>query len=642
MSDSISLNDLFARFNLASVFDRFERTEGANREQTDETSRGGRRRGRLRAAFARSRRARPAVLVEFSQRARAAGETQGAEEPERAAAPRDRAVLRQQFRQAVQAFRNVNQPARAGAGGEARPGVVATPVGRRTAEQGGGPGAATPRRPGFQVGTPPAIVVNREPPRLDGIRMAASFEQTALGTALNQNQPPAAQPTNQINRGPLAQATGLNVAAGAQAPAGRTAPAGGLANAPARPGDEGAAATPDRRGTVGANLQAQGPMARIQERINNPGGAIATDRRSPLAAQRGMLAQGRVGANQLNRPPLVERVAPGRAEESAEASRAGVGTENIRRLTDEGNGPGNINRAANPDAAFNRPESPLARGNAALGREPNDNAGLRRGTQVQTGPVMPAQTFAPPAVMNAPAGGEVGRAAAPAPGIAPPANPIEEAQTQDYLRNEAAAPLEGTNQPDQARPRQADLRGAPAPELERPPANPTPPAPEPPETPAERAVALRTPPAEAADAELRATVPTPILQPPETAAAENPAAPPGAAANQAPGGLAGAEAAPPPRAGVPVEPREEAAPGATPARPAEGRPPRARIAEAPANEEGPAAPAEERPGPGPAERPAAEEEGLAARATAAYEQQQLENRTNEPNEGRSVTELFIR
>ncbi len=85
-----------------------------------------------------------------------------------------------------------------------------------------------------------------------------------------------------------------------------------------------------------------------------------------------------------------------------------------------------------------------------------------------------------------------------------------------------------------------------------------------------------------------------------------------------------------------MTPPEAAPPGA-----AEGGPMRAGVAGNPANEAGPlAAPGE---GAGPAERPPArEEEGLEARATAAYEQQQMENRTNEPNERRTVTEMFIR
>lgn len=85
-----------------------------------------------------------------------------------------------------------------------------------------------------------------------------------------------------------------------------------------------------------------------------------------------------------------------------------------------------------------------------------------------------------------------------------------------------------------------------------------------------------------------------------------------------------------------MAPPEVAPPGE-----AEGGAPRAGIAENPANEAGPLAPPGEEAGP--AERPPArEQEGLEARATAAYEQQQMENRTNEPNERRTVMEMFIR
>ena len=665
MSDTINLTDPLAGFSLASILERFERTEDNDSEQAEDVARPGRRRGReqLRAAFARERqRPRPAFLLELSQRARqAAGtrETEAAAEPEQGAeaAPRGRAALRQQFQQTMQTFRGANQPGRAaGAGGEEQRGVATIPVGlERGARQGGGaaagaaeaPAAAgTRERPGSQAGTQPTIIANREPPRLDGIRMAASFEFTALGNALKMSQGPV---NANIDTGPANPAAqGLAVGGEATPTArpgtmGETLQAAGGNTAPGRQGF-GAGATPIRQGGMGGNRPEQSPLGQVQRRQENPGSNLLnTDQRSPLAADRIALAPGRIGNTQLEQRPLVGRMNPGGPEEADNELRAGVRNETINRAT------------GMADRANAAPERIMT----------DDRAGLRQDIQTGGGPVGATQAAIPPQQAAIPAnrlagaplegpGGGIGEnvrpAAAPAPGVAPPANPLEP-EAPNLLVNESAAPLDGN--PGQVVPRLADVQGAGAPEPGQPAANPAPPAPEPTETPAEQAAAIRATPAEVADAELRATIPTPIEPPPGAAARETPAAPPGPAeanpavarpAAGAAGQVGRPEGAPetPPvsRAGVPAEAgaEEENGPGmvppeAAPPGAAEGRPVGAGPAENPTNEAGPLAPPGEE---------TEEFEQLQARAVTAYELQQMENRTNEPNEGRTVTEMFIR
>ena len=531
MSDTINLTDLFAGFNLTSIFEQAEETNLQQIEQTDETARPGRRRGQLRAAFAQQRgRARPAFLVDLSQRARETARGRETREADAEAAPQGRAALRQQFQQSMQAFGGANQPGRA-AEGEDRRGVVTIPVGIERGTQQGGEAAAEPaqagrpERPGFQVEAQPAAIANREPPRLDGVRMAASFEQTALGNALNLNRGTTAQIRGPASRADQGPGVGRNAVPAARLDTeGQTPPAAGRTNAP------------DGPGFGGGGQPAQGPLARVQSRLENPGNNLLdTDQQSPLGTDRVAL-QGRVGASQLEARPLVGQVNPGALGEPA----GGIGENGLP-------------------------------------------------------------------------------AAGPTTGVALPANPLEPQQPA-LLNNEPAAPLDGN--PGQAAPALDVLQAALEPE--QPAANPPPPAPEPPETPTERAAAIRITPAEAADEELRAAVPTPIEPPPGTAA---PAAPPGPAVANPAARAAGA----PGEAGGPVGAPEAAqAPGTV------------LPAEAGAEEENGAGvtPPEAA---GPAERPPArEEEGLEARATAAYEQQQMENRTNEPNERRTVTEMFIR
>ncbi|MFB0515010.1 MAG: hypothetical protein ACETWG_00205 [Candidatus Neomarinimicrobiota bacterium] len=689
MSDSINLDDLFARFDFSAIFERFQRPQAANPDQNEqadqanETARGGRGRGIFEAALARSGQARRAVLVDISQRAREAGEAREtrearpAEGAERAAEPReqappDRAALRRQFQQAVEAFRTANQPAQMAGQDDRRVAILPTGANQR-AQQGGAAGAAgAPRQAGFQVGSQPAILANREPPTMDGVRMAASFEQTALGNALNQGRQPVARLANPADRMAPAVGFGGNVGPGAAfGPAGGPAGAGNRANAPGGAGFGAAAAAPALQGRGEVNQPAQGPLARVQQRIGNPGGALGVDGTTPLGADRGFMAQGNIGGTQLERPPLVERVTPGQANETDNAPRAGIGTENIGGA-EEGNRIGNINATYR---LFNTAQTPLERGNAAPGEGAGDLAGLRANAQLAGGPAAAAQGPGAPPELNPPAGlaagapgggniGPPGPAAAPAPTVAVPVNPAEQA-LENLLQPEPLMP-QPVGGAGPVGPTREDFLADVAPDQ---PANPAPPAPEPPETPAEAAVALRRTPAEAADEELRANVPRPILQPPEAEGAGR--TPPGAAADEAlragvpptaertpaaaggpaaPGGPMAAipaagepgapENAPAPRAGFRAEAEEEAAPGAAPAGAAEGRP-RAGLAEAPENEEGaPGAAAGERVGP--TERQPTEEERQTARAIAAYELQQLENRTNEPNEGRTVTELFIR
>ncbi|MQY63686.1 MAG: hypothetical protein GH143_05205, partial [Calditrichaeota bacterium] len=316
MSDTINLTG----FNLTSIFERAEET---NLQQADEVARGGGRRGLLRAAFAQQRgRARPAVLVDLSQRARETARGRETRETEAEAAPQGRAALRQQFQQARQTFGQANQPVPAGGEGKERRGVVTIPVGlERGARQGGGAAAGPaqagrPERRGFQVEAQPAAIANREPPRLDGVRMAASFEQTALGNALNLNRGATAQIRGPASRADQGLGVGRNAVPAARLDtAGQTPLAAGRTNAP------------DGPAFGGGGQPAQGPLARVQSRLENPGNNLLdTDQRSPLAAGRIAVTQERIGADQLEQRPLVGRVNLG-APEPDNALRAGAGAE---------------------------------------------------------------------------------------------------------------------------------------------------------------------------------------------------------------------------------------------------------------------------------------------------------------------------
>lgn len=103
MSDSITLNNLNARYSANSTFERFERTEAANlnqNAQADETSLASGRRGLLPAAPARSGGVEQVVFVELSQRARETGEAREIGETREIGT--------------AQAFRAANQPPQAG------------------------------------------------------------------------------------------------------------------------------------------------------------------------------------------------------------------------------------------------------------------------------------------------------------------------------------------------------------------------------------------------------------------------------------------------------------------------------------------------------------------------------------------------
>ncbi|MFC1547876.1 hypothetical protein ACFL5M_05050 [Candidatus Neomarinimicrobiota bacterium] len=645
MSDSINLNDLFAQFETSGIFERFQqrsdRSEEANsnrNDRTDEAARNnrGQGRGQLRATLARRRRNTEAVQVEFTRRAqetRAARETERAEAPERAERPREdaqveRTSLRQRFQQAIEAFRTANQP------GQARDGGGGEPQGAAPAAAGAARG--TQERQGFQVGNPQAAIGRRDEPRLDGIRMAASFQETALGNALNQNQPPAARRNNIINQGPLTQRQGANATGGAAQNAGETLFGGGGANPTGR-ANLGAPAAVDR-GFGGAEQQTQGPLARVQERFNNPGAPGTDNNPAPLAAR---AEDDRGGANP---EPLVERAIPGESNAGA-ANAPGAGAGAADRGTGTNLTPNNLDV---------------------------NNLNNNPGTGAGANPVVDAQVT--PDLLNANLGGATGPGAdtgalaggnalaAPAdaggPGVAPPPNPLIPDPT-DLLQNTPAAPPGAQNAVDTGTgPAREDVQGGVAPE--RGATNPPLPEREPIQTPAEEAAALGTTQREAADAELRAEVPRPILEPtdedgagrtpggatadadlrgggaPQAGAPPNPAAaaPPGntnAAQNPLVGNIRDPE---PTEAARPAAPErtEGGGPGAAAQGPAGN-------ADAAANPEG-AAPVVEGPE-NRAERSALEE-ALESRATRAYEQQQEETQTTEPNPGQTVTELFVR
>ena len=659
MADSINLNDLFSRFEATGIFERFQ--QGFNRSGVAESNRNDGtdeavRLGQLRASLARRRRNVEAVQVEFSARAqerRAAQETgeanrpERAEAPEQAARPREeerpatRASLRQRFQQAIEAFQTANEPAPA----------------RRGDAQGTPPAAAgaargNQERRGFQIGAPPAALGRREEPRLDGLRMAASFQQTALGNALNRNQPPNTRINNPINQGPLTQRQSVNATGGAAQNAdGTLFGGGGGANRIGRgnldaPGAVG-------RGFGGADQQAQGPLARVQERFNNPGGLGTENNLNPLAARAGNERGG------LVREPLVERMVPGQ-QDAGDANAPGVDAGAANRDIGAGQAPDYLN-ANNLFAGGN--DTPLARGNAAPGQGEGANAGAGVGAnpvaQDQATPDLLQINRGDIAGLGADAGPIAGPAEAEGPGVAPPPKPLVPDQP-GQLQETPTAPLEAQAPPERgAGPTRDDVQGGVAPERGAP--NPAPPEPEPVQTPGEAAAGLETTPRATADAELRANVPRPILEPADQDGAGR--TPPGVTAdNELRGGEAAQAGAPPPpavaeppaNAGTPPNPREEnlrapetarpageegavgGGPGVAPARGGGAGPAGA----AGAAEQGGAAPIEE----GPANRAerSALEEALESRATRAYEQQQEESATTEPNRGRTVTELFVR
>lgn len=652
MADSINLNDLFSQFETTGIFESFQQRlnfpEAANSNRNDragEVPRTDRGQGQLRATLARRRRNTEAVQVEITQRTR---ETRAAQEAEQAAAAERtevqeqaartreepetaRASLRQRFQQAIEAFRTANPPTRArgGDGGEPQ-GATRVAAGATQGNQG---------RQGFQVGAPPAANWRQEEPRLDSIRMAASFQQTALGNALNQNQPPIARINNPINQGPLTQRQGIYTTGGAARNAGGTLLRGDGAN-PIGRANIGA---PEAigRGFGGADQQAQGPLARVQERFNNPG---ADNNPNPLAAR---VEDDRGG---LNREPLIERAIPGERDAgAANAPRAGAGT------TDRGIG---ANPAPNNLDVNN------------LNNNPGAGAGANPVVDTQITPdqliVNRGGVAGPGADTGALAGDNALAApeAAGGPGVAPPPNPLVPNQT-DLLQNAPAAAPGAQNALDGGTgPALEDVQGGIAPE--RGPINPAPPEPEPIQTPAEEAAALDTTQREAADAELRANVPRPILQPTDQDGAGR--TPPGVAADvelrgggipqmgappnpavEEPPGNAGAAQNPlienlrapePARANQPTapEPTEGGGPGVAP--PERGGDSAGNTGAGGAvNAEG-ATPVIE--GPENRAEQSAIENAIESRATRAYEQQQAESQTTEPNRGRTVTEIFVR
>ncbi len=547
MSDIFNIINLISEFSAVSIFDRFEQTEEANTEQTEQTER-----------------SNPAFRIDLSQRAEQA-------------APQGRAALQRRFQLANVAPQATDR-------GEAAGGVITIPVG---IERGNQPGGATAlaapaertERPDFQGPELPTILANREPPRLDGVRMAASFEYTALGNALNENQNLANRPA----------ATANTIAPAAVGP-------NRLTSNDNTPGIRNLGAD-----TLLARANQQGPLARVENRLENPGNAISNnDQRTPLAASRLVQGGNVIGVTELGRPELAQPVNPGTPDNAGEAPRAGVGNRNLDRMTGQ---------------------AELQGANATPGRtNPINQAG--------GGPAAPEMVPPPPG--NAITGNELaGGAGEPADnlaGLALPENPLEPRQPALTVNN-IAAPLENGNAP--AVPQLADLQAPPEPAE---PLNPPMPEPAPVETPAERAAAIRQTPAEAADNELRANVPAIAELAPGT---EPPNAPTGPAENSPAAGPVGApETAAAPRAGVPVETEaeEEAGAGLAPPRAAEEEP------AGPARNENRA---EEEPAPRPGEE--AEEENQAQnRAIVAYEIQQMEARTNVPNERRNVTEMFVR
>ncbi len=664
MSDSISITDAIAQFAAGSDVeaqaidddgdDAEEVDGGFRRGRTRETEdddddgegrrvrRGRGRRDRLRAAFARGRRPSPAVLVDFSRGARQAQAAQAAEEAEgdqvapeaREQAPAGRRALREEFRQARQNFNAAVQPAGAGGAARAQGGAAAVPVGLdgvagqeagiqpRAAQ--GGAGQAQ----GFQVVTP-TISAADPPPQLEGIRLATSFEQTALGFALTQGDTPTERAAAIGNRGALAQALGqdrgLGIAAAIDA---NTRPVAGVART-----NEGAEDTP-------------GPLGRTLERFENPGGAADLETAIPrITDRRPELTRGAIGQGQLTQEPLTGQGQPSPAGGNVAGE---VPTAADPRLAGAG-------EAGNPavGGALNRVEAgdePLDAVNAA---RPNQNVVAPQGQAIGTqgggqGAGGPASN----------AGGGL-----PTAGVGTPVTVNTPNQDVGTALPQLAAEANALEVPDQLTPNPVATNQVEAPAAANPGANATGGVPLP--EPDEDAGNDRTPPGVVADDEARAGAGEPAANQTAGGGEGIPGAAGGVAANQgepAGGGFApiaeanpGAEAVAPPVAEVAAAERlieteedEEANPPAAIRADgaAAGRGPAAAGAVPvgePANEPGaPAAPDDR------VERPTAppptlvEQQERAAQAVVAFEIQQLEDRSTRPRETPELTEQFIR
>ncbi|MCH7498047.1 MAG: hypothetical protein IH971_09370, partial [Candidatus Marinimicrobia bacterium] len=286
MSDSINLNDALSQFSTGEInlieesddSDESEETRGAERgrgrERSDEARRGGR--DQLRAAFARSRRSRPAVVLDFSAAARAAGgdEPEGEDEAGEAPAARERGsarrALQQGFQQARQELNRAAQPAATGGGAAAVPvGIEGQTAQVGQARVGNQQPAAGPAQ-GLQAGGRPATIsANDPPPQLDGVRVAASFEQTALGFALAQGRSPAEQIAARGAQNQFTQSflqTRLASAAIGAGDRGGFAIGSAAENGPTIVGNAAEIRTGDAE-------DIPGPLGRIQGAGENPGGA---------------------------------------------------------------------------------------------------------------------------------------------------------------------------------------------------------------------------------------------------------------------------------------------------------------------------------------------------------------------------------
>ncbi len=208
MSDSININDFLIRGNSA-----FGQAQGAaNRPDQAGNGREGNGRPDAVTTARNARAATPAVIVNLTEPAAAAAETTEAQPT--------RAALGAQIARAATTFLTANAPDTATGRGV---GVVAIPVGLEEGIAQAGTLQGAPFTPGLQANT-----ANQD---LRVSRLAGSFENTALGTALGARRPGTA--ANQDTR-----------------------PAGG--NLPTTP-----------RAAAGAQQQF-GPLARVQGRLTNP------------------------------------------------------------------------------------------------------------------------------------------------------------------------------------------------------------------------------------------------------------------------------------------------------------------------------------------------------------------------------------
>ncbi len=686
MSDSISITDALAQFAAGSQLeapsidddgDDAEEIGGGRRaDETDEAEdadesrrgrrarRGGGGRDRLRAAFARGRRSGPAVLVDFSQGARRAQAAQAAEVAEedqdvpqaREQAPADRRALGGEFRQARQEFNATVQPA--GAGGAARPqgGAAAVPVGldgvagQETGIQPrGGQGGAVQAQ-GFQVVTP-TISAADPPPELEGIRLATSFEQTALGFALTQGNSPAERAAALGNRGTLAQALGQQRGLGVATPIdGNNTPVAGVAQ------------------TNGGAEDTPGPLGTTRERLDNPGGAADLETATPrITDRRPELTRGAIGQGQLTREPLTGQGQPsptggnaaGEAPAAADPALAGAGGAGNLAVggapnpIEAGDEPLDAIEAARPNRNVLAPQGqPVGTQGGALGGQ---GAG---GPASNAGGGLPTAGVGTPVTVNIP-NQDVGPEL---PQLPAEANVLE---VPDQLTPEAVA----TNRVDTPAAGNIPVGTAgtatvdPAPDA-NPDANPA--AGVPPPEPDEDAENDRTPPGVVADDEARAGAGEPAAIQAAGGAEGIPAAAGGITANPREptgGGFApiaeanpGAEAVAAPVAELTAAERlirteedeeanapptitgDVAAAAGVPGAAAQAVP----VGE-PANEPGaPAAPDDRVARPIAPPPTLAEQQELAAQATVAFEIQQLEDRTNRPRETPEVAELFIR